>query len=89
MNHKPERAAPCPAPFVLAPQRTTHGEPYATSEIIAGGTGIDRRKVRDAIRKYKEDLEAFGRVASYQAPLETKGGVQTITGYTLGGGPLH
>ncbi len=57
-----------PAPFVLAPRRTD-GEPYTTSEIIAEGTGIDRRKVRDAIRKYKTDMEAFGRVASYQAPL--------------------
>ncbi len=85
MNHKPERAATSaqyPAPFVLAPQRTG-GEPYTTSEIIADGTGIDRRKVKDAIRKYQTDLEAFGRVASYQAPLETKGGVQTIIGYIL------
>ncbi len=71
-----------PAPFVLAPQRAD-GEPYTTSEIIAEGTGIDRRKVRDAIRKYKTDLETFGRVASYQAPLETNGGTQTITGYIL------
>ena len=83
MRRKPERTKPpALAPFVLAPQRAD-GEPYTTSEIIAEGTGIDRRKVRDAIRKYKTDLEAFGRVASYQAPLETNGGTQTITGYIL------
>ncbi len=68
--------------LVLTPRRADR-EPYTTSEIIAEGTGIDRRKVKDAIRKYQTDLEAFGRVASYQAPLETKGGVQTITGYIL------
>lgn len=83
MVKKPERAElPGPAPIVLAPQSNA-GEPYTTSEIIAEGTGIDRRKVRDAIRKYQTELEAFGRVASYQAPLETKGGTQTITGYIL------
>lgn len=81
MSKQSSRAEP-PAPFVLAPQRAD-GEPYTTSEIIAAGTGIDRRKVKDAIRKYKIDLEAFGRVASYQAPLETNGGTQTITGYIL------
>ena len=81
MKTKAERAR-APAPFVLAPERAG-GEPYTTSEIIAAGTGIDRRKVRDAIRKYKSDMKAFGRVASYQAPLETNGGIQTITGYIL------
>lgn len=81
MRKKPERAE-LPAPFVLAPQRTD-GEPYTTSEIIAEGTGIDRRKIRDAIRKYKTDLEAFGKVASYQAPLPGSKTGQTITGYIL------
>lgn len=81
MKERTQRAG-LPASLVLAPQRSA-GEPYTTSEIIAEGTGIDRRKVRDAIRKYKTDLEAFGRVASYQAPLATKGGTQTITGYIL------
>lgn len=61
-----------PAPFVLAPQRAD-GEPYTTSEIIAAGTGIDRRKVRDAIRKYQAELETFGRVGAYQA--ENQGGI--------------
>lgn len=46
---------------------TAQGEPYTTSEIIARGTGIDRRKVRDTIQKYQAELQAFGKVASYQA----------------------
>lgn len=57
--------------------------PYTTSEIIADGTGIARRKIRDAIRKYQSDLESFGRVASYQATLETSGGPQKVTVYHL------
>lgn len=57
--------------------------PYTTSEIIADGTGIARRKIRDAIRKYQSDLESFGRVASYQATLKTSGGPQKVTVYHL------
>ncbi len=68
MKQETERAGP--ASLVLAPQRAT-GEPYTTSEIIAAGTGINHRRVRDAIRKYQTDLEAFGRVIAYQAPRET------------------
>lgn len=62
MSEKTQRAklpALTPAPIVLSP-RSTGGEPYTTSEIIAEGTGIDRRKVRDAIRKYQAELETFG-----------------------------
>lgn len=78
MKPKPERAG-LPAAFVLAPQRAD-GEPYITSEIIAEGTGIEHRKLRDTIRKYKTELETFGLSASYQA--ESSGGRPTI-GYIL------
>lgn len=72
MSRKPERAnVPAPVPFVLAPQRSD-GEPFTTSEIIADGTGVGRRKVKDAIRKYRAELEAFGKVASYQTAFEPK-----------------
>lgn len=81
MKSKPERAE-LPAPFVLAPQRTD-GDPYTTSEIIAEGTGMNHRRVRDAIRKHQTELEMFGRVGAYQTALETKGGVQTVPGYIL------
>lgn len=80
MSAKNERAGP--VSLVLAPQRAA-GEPYTTSEIIAAGTGINHRRVRDAIRKYQTDLETFGRVVAYRTPLETKGGVQTVPGYIL------
>ena len=42
-------------------------EPYTTSEVIAECTGIARRKIRDAIWKYENDLGTFGVLASYQA----------------------
>lgn len=81
MKQEPERAGP--ASLVLAPQRAT-GEPYTTSEIIAAGTGINHRRVRDAIRKYQTDLEAFGVLGAYQTktPNNQEGG-RNATGYIL------
>ncbi len=72
-----------PASLVLAPQRAT-GEPHTTSEIIAAGTGINHRHVRDAIRKYQIDLEAFGVLGAYQTktPNNQEGG-RNATGYIL------
>lgn len=58
-------------------------EPYTTSEIIAEGTGIARRKIRDAIRKYQSDFETFGVLASYQAETTAnkEGGRKAINYY--------
>ena len=81
MKPKPERAG-MPASFVLAPQRAD-GEPYTTSEIIAEGTGMNHRRVRDAIRKYQKELEAFGKVGAYQTPLPGSKTGQTIPDYIL------
>jgi len=81
MNKSPERAQR-PAPFVLAPQRAD-GEPYTTSEIIAEGTGMTHRRVRDAIRKYQKELETFGKVGAYQTTLPGSKTGQTIPGYIL------
>lgn len=57
--------------------------PFTTSKVIAEMTGVEHRKIKVAIRKHKEDIESFGRVAPYEAPLETMGGVQMETGYHL------
>ena len=78
MKSKSERARL--TPFVLAPQRAD-GEPYTTSEIIAEGTGMNHRRVRDAIRKYQAELEAFGVLGAYAT--ETLGGGRPSTGYIL------
>lgn len=68
--------------LVLEPAKVGD-EPYTTSAIIAEGTGINHRRVRDAIRKYMNDLESFGKVGAYQTPLpESKTG-QSTTGYIL------
>ena len=55
-------------------------EPFTTSEVIADATGVSHRKIKDAIRKHQQEIELFGKVASYQATLESG---QTGTGYTL------
>lgn len=81
-NKLMERGALVPAPFVLAPQRADD-EPYTTSEVIAEGTGMNHRRVRDAIRKHQTELETFGRVGAYQTALDTKGGIQNVPGYIL------
>ena len=79
MKPKPERVG-VPAPFVLAPQRAD-GEPYTTSEIIAEGTGMNHRRVRDAIRKYQTELEAFGVLGAYQTetPNNQEGGRKAVS----------
>ena len=45
---------------------------FTTSLIIAEGTGINHRRVKDAIRKHENRLKSFGLSASYQA--ESTGG---------------
>lgn len=57
--------------------------PFTTSKVIAEATGVEHRKIKVAIRKHRDDIESFGRVAPYEAPLKTKGGVQVETGYRL------
>lgn len=47
-------------------------EPFTTSEIIANCTGINHRRVKDAIRKNKEALKSFGLLGAYQT--ESTGG---------------
>ena len=81
MNRGNERAG-LPAPIVLVPQRAD-GEPYTTSEIIAEGTGMNHRRVRDAIRKYQTELETFGKVGAYQTTFPGSKTGQNVPGYIL------
>ena len=53
--------------LVFVDQGDRKKELYTTSEIVADRTKIERRKVKDTIRKYREELETFGLLASYQA----------------------
>ena len=46
--------------------------PFTTSAVIARVSGIGHRKIKAAIRKYKNELESFRLLASYQA--ESTGG---------------
>lgn len=86
MSKKPPQAEPhqarVPEIIVLPPQQADD-EPYTTSEIIAEGTGINHRRIRDAIRKYKTDLETFGKVGAYQTTFPGSKTRQTIPCYIL------
>ena len=46
--------------------------PYTTSKIISDWTGIEHRKIKASIRKYKKQIDFFGLSAPYQA--ESTGG---------------
>ncbi len=54
--------------------------PFTTSEVIAEVSGIGRKKIKQAIQKYRADLDAFGKVVPYETTLESG---QTMTGYRL------
>lgn len=68
-----------PNAIVLFP-RVNRNEPYTTSDIIAAGTGIAHRRIREAVRKYEKGLSAFGKVVAYQTTLESG---QAAAGYML------
>ena len=46
--------------------------PFTTSKVIAEMTGMNHRRVKDAIRKYSSDLEGFGLLGAYET--ESSGG---------------
>lgn len=47
-------------------------EPFTTSKVIAEMTGMNHRRVKDAIRKYQADIESFGLLGAYET--ESSGG---------------
>ncbi|MBG9309888.1 phage regulatory protein/antirepressor Ant [Corynebacterium belfantii] len=53
-----------------------NGELSTTSEIIAGGVGIQHKNVLETIRKNQADFEEFGRVAFETRTRQTAGGPQ-------------
>lgn len=46
--------------------------PFTTSKVIAEMTGMNHRRVKDAIRKYQADIEGFGLLGAYET--ESTGG---------------
>lgn len=46
--------------------------PFTTSKVIAEMTGMNHRRVKDAIRKYSNELEGFGLLGAYET--ESSGG---------------
>ena len=47
-------------------------EPFTTSKVIANMTGINHRRVKDAIRKHLSEIESFGLLGIYAT--ESTGG---------------
>lgn len=46
--------------------------PFTTSKVIADMTGMNHRRVKDAIRKHQRDIESFGLLGAYET--ESTGG---------------
>lgn len=46
--------------------------PFTTSKVIAEATGMNHRRVKDAIRKHQTDIESFGLLGAYET--ESSGG---------------
>ena len=49
-----------------------NNDAFTTSLIIAEGTGVEHRKLKNSINKYEKQLRVLGLLASYQA--ESTGG---------------
>lgn len=66
--------------LVFLKKRSSKLEPYTTSEVVAEGTGVTKRKIHDAVRRYQNELESFGVLASYRAetPDNREGGRKAV-----------
>lgn len=80
MVTKKTDCTPIRTALVFLEAKGKNSEPYTTSEIIASGTKMTHRRVRDAIRKYQTEFEAFGKVGEYQTTLQSG---QSVPGYIL------
>lgn len=58
--------------FVFLEPNKIDAVPFTTSKVIAEMTGMNHRRVKDSIRKHKEDLESFGLLGAYET--ESTGG---------------
>ncbi|MCI9376819.1 MAG: Rha family transcriptional regulator [Oscillibacter sp.] len=57
--------------------------PFTTSKVIAEMTGIEHRKLKDAIRKHQADIEVFGILARYEPIIQDRGRGQPEVVYKL------
>ena len=56
---------------------------FTTSLVIAEGTNVKHKNIKELVSKYENDLKDFGKVRVLNATLETNGGVQKISYYLL------
>ncbi len=56
---------------------------FTTSFVIAEGTNVKHKNIKELIAKYENDLKDFGKVRVLNATLDTKGGIQQTSCYLL------
>lgn len=56
---------------------------FTTSLVIAEGTNVKHKNIKELVSKYENDLKDFGKVRVLNATLDTNGGVQKISYYLL------
>ena len=56
---------------------------FTTSLVIAAGTNVKHKNIKELVSKYENDLKDFGKVRVLNATLDTNGGVQKISYYLL------
>lgn len=84
MTKEKDLVSVLPPSLVFLDSNGINAIPLTTSEAIAEGTRINHRRIRDAIRRYKPQLEAFGVLGAYQTetPNNKEGGRKAV-GYLL------
>ena len=78
------KKAPMPGGLVFLKNIGVKVDAFTTSGTIAEGTGINHRRVREAIRKHQKAFESFGVLGAYltETPENQTGG-RKATGYLL------
>ena len=56
---------------------------FTTSLVIAEGTNVKHKNIKELVSKYENDLKDFGKVRVLNATLDTNGGVQQTSYYLL------
>lgn len=78
------KKAPLPGGLVFLESIGVKIDAFTTSGTIASGTGINHRRVREAIHRHQKAFESFGVLVAYQTETAAnKTGGRKATGYLL------
>lgn len=56
---------------------------FTTSLVIAEGTNVRHKNIKELVSKYENDFKDFGKVRVLNATLDTNGGIQKTSYYLL------